>query len=220
MRVLICDDHAVFADTLANLFSSSGIEFVTVAYSPGEAVRALATAQIDVCSLDVMYGEVSLLDRLPEIRRAANRTRFMLLTGALDAATVSAGRAAGITGFADKRQSAADIIATVLKVAAGQFVVPNSFRRLPVPRQPLSESAQAGRRLASYLTPREQQVLSALVLGDDTTGLAKKMGIARATARCHVQSLLVKMNVHSRLEAATTAVRLGLLDPETGDWWL
>ena len=220
MRVLICDDHAVFAETLADLFSSSGIDVVTVAYTPDEAITALATAQIDVCSLDVMFGEVSLLDRLAEIRRAAKRTRFMLLTGNLDASTVSAGRAAGITGFADKSQSAADIIGTVLKVAAGQFVVPNTFRRIPVPRQALSESAHAARRLASYLTPRERQVLSALVVGDDTTGLAKHLGIARATARCHVQSLLVKMNVHSRLEAATTAVRLGLLDPETGDWWL
>jgi two-component system nitrate/nitrite response regulator NarL len=220
MRVLICDDHAVFAETLADLFSSSGIDVVTVAYTPDEAITALATAQIDVCSLDVMFGEVSLLDRLAEIRRAAKRTRFMLLTGNLDASTVSAGRAAGITGFADKNQSAADIIGTVLKVAAGQFVVPNTFRRIPVPRQALSESAHAARRLASYLTPRERQVLSALVVGDDTTGLAKHLGIARATARCHVQSLLVKMNVHSRLEAATTAVRLGLLDPETGDWWL
>jgi two-component system, NarL family, nitrate/nitrite response regulator NarL len=220
VKALICDDHTVFADSLAHLLSTSGIDVVGVAYTPQAAIDALAETQVDVCSLDVMFGDDSVLDRLVEIRRTSSRTHFMLLTGLLEAAAVRAGRAAGVLGFAEKKQSAADIIATFHKVAAGQLVVPSSFRRIPVPRQALSESAQAARRLASYLTPRERQVLSALVGGVDTTGLSRHLGITTATARCHIQSLLIKMNVHSRVEAATTAVRLGLLDPETGDWWL
>lgn len=218
MKVLICDDHAVFADALGHLVSTSGIEVVAVTYTLDSAMEVLTETHVDVCSLDVMFGAVSVLDRLPEVRRSSKRTRFMLLTALLDVSAVSAARAAGFSGFADKSQSAADIIATFFKVAAGQLVMPCALRRVPIPRQVSSESVQAARRLASYLTPREREVLSALVAGVDTTGLAKRMGITRATARCHIQSLLVKMNVHSRLEAATTAVKLGLLDAETGDW--
>jgi two-component system nitrate/nitrite response regulator NarL len=72
--------------------------------------------------------------------------------------------------------------------------------------------------LAAFLTPREREVLSALVCGDDTKKVARSLGIAAATARCHIQSLLTKMGAHSRLEAATTAVRSGMINPETGQW--
>ncbi len=61
-------------------------------------------------------------------------------------------------------------------------------------------------------------MLRGLVRGDDTNKLARSMGIASATARCHIQNVLTKLGVHSRLEAATSAVRYGLVSPETGDW--
>ncbi len=219
MRAVICDDHALFADSLADVLSTSGIEIAAVTYTPEDALRALGSSAVDVCSLDVMFGNTSVLDRLAEFRWAAPRARLILLSGILDAAAVSAGRAAGVSGFADKRQSAAEIVTTFLKVAAGQTVVPACLRGIPGPRRSASEPNEAARRLASYLTPRERQVLSALVGGSDTTGLARQLGVTTTTARCHIQSILIKMNVHSRLEAATTAVRIGLLDPESGEWY-
>jgi two-component system nitrate/nitrite response regulator NarL len=218
VNVLVCDDHALFADSLADLLSSSGVGAVTVAYTPAGAADALARARIDVCSLDLVFGEVNVLDRFAGIRDASPETGFLLLTGALGPGVIAAGRAAGVRGFADKTQPSADIVAAFHRIAAGRTVVPAGTRKVPTPRPALSDPAQAARRLASYLTPRERQVLSALVGGIDTVDLARRMGITRATVRCHIQSLLIKMNVHSRLEAATTAVRLGLLDPVTGDW--
>ena len=61
-------------------------------------------------------------------------------------------------------------------------------------------------------------MLSALVRGDDTNTLARSLGIAAATARCHIQNVLTKLGAHSRLEAATRAVRNGMVSPETGAW--
>jgi DNA-binding NarL/FixJ family response regulator len=75
-------------------------------------------------------------------------------------------------------------------------------------------------RMAAFLTPREREVLGALVRGQDTTRLARELGIAGATARCHIQSVLTKLGAHSRLEAATTAVRFGMVNPQTGRWLL
>ncbi len=67
-------------------------------------------------------------------------------------------------------------------------------------------------RLAAYLTIRERQCLQLLVEGLDTAQMAVRLGVSPATVRTHVQSLLTKLGVHSRLEAASLAVRHRLLE--------
>ena len=67
-------------------------------------------------------------------------------------------------------------------------------------------------RLAAYLTIRERQCLGLLVEGLDTAQMAVRLGVSPATVRTHVQSLLTKLGVHSRLEAASLAVRHRLLE--------
>jgi two-component system nitrate/nitrite response regulator NarL len=58
------------------------------------------------------------------------------------------------------------------------------------------------------------------VRGQDTARLARSLGVAETTARCHVQAVLMKLGAHSRLEAATTAVRYGMVNPADGRWLL
>ena len=67
-------------------------------------------------------------------------------------------------------------------------------------------------RLAAFLTTRERECLRLLVDGLDTTRMATALGVSPATVRTHVQSLLVKLGVHSRLEAASLAVRYRLVE--------
>ena len=61
-------------------------------------------------------------------------------------------------------------------------------------------------------------MLSLLVVGEHTDGVAKTIGVTRATARTHIQSVFKKLGVHTRVEATATAIRLGLVDAETGEW--
>lgn len=217
MRVLICDDHVVFADSVAHLLTSRGLDVVAITYEPLEAVRQLAITHVDVCILDLMFGSTSVVQHLPALRVAAPTAKLMVLTAALDIAGTAACRAAGVVGFAEKRQSANEIVAIINQVAEGRSAVPR-IARVSSTRPSGETPIEALHRLAAFLTPREREVLSALVRGQDTTGLAKSLGISRATARSHVQSMISKLNVHSRLEAATAAVRSGLLDPTTGKW--
>ena len=74
------------------------------------------------------------------------------------------------------------------------------------------------RRLASFLSARERDVLSELVQGADTVTLARTLRISRSTARDHVQSIMTKMDVHSRIELVSMVVRERLIDPATGLW--
>ncbi len=218
MNVLICDDHAVFADSLALLVKASGAEVAAVTYRPQDAARILREIHVDVCILDVMFGDDSLFDYLADIVDLSPSTRFVVLTGRLDEETIEAGRAAGVVGFVEKVRSARDILTVIEGVNAGEVLIPECPERLRDGQGETYALTRAARRLASFLTPREREILSALVGGSDTAALARDLRITRATVRCHVQSVLTKMNVHSRLEAVTTAVRYGLLDPATGDW--
>jgi DNA-binding NarL/FixJ family response regulator len=217
MRVLVCDDHAVFAESLALVLNEHGCEVVGVTHTPEQALSVLEKVKVDVCVLDVSYPAGSVLDHLGRLRAVAPDAGLVLLSGLVDAQLVGAAVAEGVRGFAHKGQHVAEIVDTVRRVHAGEMVVePRLLVSAAVRPPPRSEA----HRLARFLTPREQEVLCRLVRGEDTGGLATAMGVTRATARSHIQSVLTKLGVHSRLEAATIAVRYGLVDAETGEWRL
>ncbi len=217
MKVLICDDHLVFAESLACLLSRRGVEVVAVTHHPDDAITVLSSGSVDIALLDVVFGRVNVLDRLAAIRAAAPSTRLILLTGRVDDLIVSTARAGGVRGLVEKQQSSVTIMATIERVFAGKTVFPASQPEASTVHQ---TSAVDARRLTAFLTPRERDVLRLLVAGYDTATLARTFGVTQATARSHVQSMLIKLNVHSRLEAATMAVRFGIVDPQTGAWLL
>lgn len=215
MKVVICDDHAVFADSLAMVLSESGHDVVGVVYSPDAALRLLRSAPADVCLIDLQFPDGSALDGLPELVRSAPATRFVVLSGSIDGDLLDAALAAGVRGFAHKGQQAGEIVAMLARVHAGDVVVDaGSGSRMPL--RPRSEA----QRLAHYLTPREREVLIRLVRGENTATLARTMKITRSTARSHVQSVLTKLGVHSQREAVIAAARHGLVSVNTGEWLL
>ncbi len=215
MKVAICDDHAVFADSLALVLGESGHEVVGVVYDPGAALRLLRGTRTDICLIDMHFPTESALDSLPELTRAAPDTRFVVLTGSSDPEVLDAALAAGVRGFAHKGRQAREIVTLLDRVHAGDVVVDPA----PGARRPARPRTEA-QRLAHYLTPREREVLTRLVRGESTATLARTMEITRSTARSHVQSVLTKLGVHSQREAVIAAARYGLVSVNTGEWLL
>lgn len=212
-RILVCDDHLVFAESLALVLGDAGYAVTAVTRSVDEVLTALRTRPVDVCLLDVHLADGELTDRLAEIRAAAPDARLVLLTGQLDPALAPLVLGAGAAGLVHKGQHVDGILDTVRRVHAGERVVDPVYRRVaPARTEPELY------RLATFLTPREREVLGRLVRGEHTGALARAMGITPATARCHIQSVLTKLGAHTRLEAATAAVRSGLVSAETGEW--
>ena len=217
MSLLICDHHVVFAESLAHLLAGRGYDIGGVTHRFDQLVDMLRRRPADVCLLDVVFGRDSVVDRLPTLRSGYPDTRIVLLTAGVDAGLLSAARAAGIHGVADKRQPVTEMLKVLDRVIAGESVMAAQIAE-PLAGGTAARHANDGQRLARFLTAREREVLCGLVRGDDTNKLARSMGIASATARCHIQNVLTKLGTHSRLEAATSAVRYGLVCPETGDW--
>ena len=217
MRLLICDQHVVFAESLAHLLTAHGYEIVAITHHPDQLIDVLRREPVDVCLLDVIFGADSVVDRLTTLRSASPDTQLVLLTAGVDGALLGAARAAGIGGVVDKRQPVTEMLHVLANVAAGKSGIEPDWAA-PLPVNTVRRHANDGMRLASFLTSREREVLCGLVRGEDTNRLARSMGIASATARCHIQNVLTKLGAHSRLEAATSAVRYGLISPQTGDW--
>lgn len=212
MRMIICDDHAVFAESLSLVLADAGHSVVGVTYSPADALPVLRARQPDACLIDLQFPSGTALDWMPRLRAASPRTKFVVLTGFLEQPILDAGVAVGVRGFAHKGQQAGDILTVLRRVADGEVVADRAALRGGA--RPRSRA----QKVAQFLTPREREVLTRLARGESTQALAKAMGVTRSTARSHVQSVLSKLGVHSQREAVIEAARHGLVSVETGEW--
>lgn len=190
-----------------------GFTVGAVARSATETVAAVRRVKPDVCLVDRHFitGNDGI-DAISEMIDASPRTRFLVLSADRDNEGVLRALAAGASGYLHKTRGISALAAAIDRVRSGEVVVdvpvPLAARRTVPPGDP--------RRLATYLTARERECLALLVQGMSTAAMVSVLGVSRTTVRTHVQALLTKLGVHSRLEAASFAVRYGLLDDLDG----
>jgi len=216
MRLVICDQHVIFAESLARLLVLRGDEVVAVTHRFADAIAVVEQECPDICVIDAHFGDTADGAGLTALCRAAPGTAIVLLSGRIDRDLQAAAVAAGVRALAEKRESLVEIWNVLDRVHAGESIVDRARGGSASGDRMRTENDS--QRLAAFLTPRERQVLSALVRGDDTAKLARALGVSATTARSHIQSVLTKMGAHSRLEVATTAVRAGMVSPKTGEW--
>jgi two-component system nitrate/nitrite response regulator NarL len=121
---------------------------------------------------------------------------------------------ARVTAVAEKRRRIGELLNLLDLVHAGEPLParsrPSAFS---LPRSPTDQG-----RPAVSLSPREYEVLSGLVRGEDTQELARSLDISVAAVRSHVQNVLMKLGARTRLGAVTTAIRMGLVQPGPAMW--
>jgi len=206
MHIIICDDHQLFGESLAVVLQERGHDVDAVTTSPDDALEAVRRHDPELCIMDLSFPG-ALHDGVEAARRVREErpgTAVVLLTASGDPTVFARAISVGVTGFARKDQDVEGVLDTIERVADGQVVIDPELLRAAVaaPRRAQSDAE----RLASFLTPRERQVLELLTLGHSTSRIAKETGVAHSTARTHIQNLLVKLGVHSRLEASAFAV--------------
>jgi DNA-binding NarL/FixJ family response regulator len=129
-----------------------------------------------------------------------------VLSGSVDVRDLSAAAAAGAAGFLRKDQPITAIFDALDRIAAGREV---ALPPLPRPAARSDEQVEV-RRLVGHLTARERDVLRRLVEAEDTVVIARALGVAPSTARTHLQNVLQKLGVHTRLQAVALVVSAGL----------
>ncbi len=216
IRVLIVDDHALFAEALAaRLSAEPDLEVLPVAHDTRRAAALIATEEPQVVVLDLVLGEESGLDALDLVRRRHPDVRVVILSGITDLDPMVTALRRGAVAWIPKTESA-DLVAQVIRGAAGRggwippAVLGEVLRRL------LSGGDPDGGDLGD-LTPREREVLQCMVDGLNRPEIADRLGLSANTVRTHTQNLLGKIGAHSALEAITMAMRSGMRPSNTDD---
>jgi DNA-binding NarL/FixJ family response regulator len=187
MRVLVCDDHALLASSLA-LHLQRHRHQTTVATHPADAAAALRSAHFDVCLLDLRFGHdpIAGLTALPSLREASPGTAVIVLSAVRDAGVARAALHAGAQAVADKGMSLSAVERLVAEAGAGL---------LPAQLRP-SADVSSGR-----ITKREREVLDLVGRGLRSDEIGCALGISAHTVRSHVEAARGKLAARNRLEA-------------------
>lgn len=219
VRILVVDDHSVFAGALAaRLAAEPDLEIVGVASSAGEGARLARRNSPDVVLLDIDLGDADGLELAPRLLDGHPERRIVVATA--HATAEMAGRAldAGATGFVSKDGAFNHLVTVIRGVMCDETWVPPRLLT-GVLRQMRRETERGGDldALLRRLTPREREVLARMVGGVDRCGIAEDLGLSVDTVRTHTNNMFAKLQVHSVFEAVTIAVRAGTAR-EGGRW--
>jgi DNA-binding NarL/FixJ family response regulator len=205
VRLVLCDDHRLFAEPFAAALNGRGHE-VVLASTPADGVRAVDEHDPDLFVVDIRFPEGDGFDAVAIVRRRHPSCPIVVLSGSDDYRHIAAAATAGAAAFLRKDQAVSVTFDALERIAAG-------WRPVARPGPSASAGHEEDRRtqsLLANLTERERQVLDRLLEAEDTAGIARSLGVAPSTVRTHLQNVLVKLGVHNRLQAVTLVLEAGL----------
>lgn len=213
IRVLICDDHALFRRGLVMVLESEdGIEVVAEAEDGEDAIAKAAEAAPDVILMDVRMPKMSGIDATRAIADVVPAAKILMLTVSDEEEDLYEAVKAGATGYLLKEISIEEVANAIRAVITGQSLIsPSMASKLLSEFNNLAKAAQQ-KVLAPKLTDRELQVLKLVAQGLSNREVAEQLYISENTVKNHVRNILEKLHLHSRMEAVVYAVREKLLD--------
>ena len=207
IRILIADDHEVVRIGLASLLDGQpGLQVVAQAESGDEAVRLARRHRPDVVVMDIRMPNGSGIDACRTITAEMEAMPVIMLTSHADSEALFDAIDAGASGYVLKRIGTTELIDAVRTVAAGGSLLdPTMTRRVLDRLRNASRVEEAG--AFSELTDQERRVLAIIADGSSNREIAERMGLAEKTVRNYVSSILAKLALASRSQAAAYAIR-------------
>lgn len=220
IRILVVDDHTLLRRGLTALLTRDPrLSVVADAADAGQAIRKAQELQPDVILLDNHLPGVNGVDALPALLEAAPRARILMLTVSEDENDLASALRGGAAGYLLKTIEGDALTNAIQRAMNGDSVVaPEMTSKLVAAYRGAAAGsltgapgeASAAGPLAS-LSPRELDILRGIARGASNKEIAREHGIAETTVKIHVQHVLRKLEVSSRVHAAVMAIELGLL---------
>jgi DNA-binding NarL/FixJ family response regulator len=206
IRVFLLDDHEVVRRGLAGLLQADGdIEVVGESGLAQEATRRIPALRPDVAILDARLPDGSGIDVCRDVRTVDSSIKGLILTSYEDDEALFAAIMAGAAGYVLKQIRGTDLVDAVRRVAAGQSLLD------PAVTQRVLERIRGGveqPRELTQLTEQERRILEHIAEGLTNREIAGRMFLAEKTVKNYVSSLLAKLGLERRTQAAVLATRL------------
>ena len=201
IKVMLADDHPVVCHPLATMIDSQPDMTVVAQASNGrEAVELFLQHLPDVSLMDLRMPELSGLDAIRAIRAKHPDACFIVLTTYQGDEDIHRALAAGAQGYLLKGMPHGELLDAIRRVHAGSRYLPGPVRESLANRPPGPE-----------LSPRELQILELIVKGMSNKQIGDRLGITEGTVKWHVNSILGRLNVSDRTQAAVAALNRGIV---------
>ena len=205
IRVLIVEDHNVVRQGLVALLNVvDGLTVVGEAADGLDAIDAFHKHQPDVTLIDLRMPRMGGVEVIQRIRSETPQARFIVLTTYDGDEDIYRALKAGARAYLLKGMTREDLVTTIRAVHAGKSHIP-----------PAIAERLAERMGTEELTPREFDVLKEIVNGKSNKEIASELNVSEATVKTHINSLLGKLGVTDRTQAATAAIQRGLVPLES-----
>jgi two-component system nitrate/nitrite response regulator NarL len=207
VRIVVIDDHTLFRRGLIALLQREpGFAVVAEAADGFEGIRAVGEHRPDVVLLDLHMPGISGLDAIDAIRKDSPGSKVVMLTVSEDAADLLAALRNGASGYLLKNIDGEFLVDAIRRAADGDAVIsPEMTQTLVQEVRTRAEPAPD-----AVLSPREREIVLHIARGASNKEIARALDVAESTVKIHVQHILRKLNLTSRVQAAIWAIENGL----------
>ena len=212
-RVVLVDDHALFRRGLRRLLEFHGIEVVGEGSHGRAALQLAFELEPDVIVMDLSMPIMSGVEAIRHLVAEGAEARIVVLTIAAEEDEVLDALLAGASGYLLKDARSDDIVAGVVAAVAGDSMISPQIAGRLVARLRESDGTRAYGQpeVHTSLTCREVEVLTLIAHGKENSAIAQELYISPRTVKNHVASILEKLAIENRIQAAVMAVKSGLV---------
>ena len=213
ITLLIADDHPMVRAGLRSMLASTEIRVLAEAETGRRAVELVNLFNPQVVLLDIRMPDTNGIEALEAIKSTRPATHVLMVTTHKNVSYLLQSMAAGADGYVLKDISREALLSTIRGIVAGKSFVDQKFLEAVLRdlSNPEREELLAQHDPIDELTPREMDVLQLLVEGLTNNAIAEALGLSSGTVKGYVQTILEKLYVDDRTQAAVKAIRSGLV---------
>jgi DNA-binding NarL/FixJ family response regulator len=217
IRVVIADDEPVVRVGVAAVLRTAGdIEVVAEAADGREAVELVRAHRPDVAVLDIRMPHLDGVDAAAELARIGSATPVLVLTTFADDASIARALGGGAAGFVLKTGDPQELITGVRAVASGAAYLSPLVTRRVLDGLPTTRHAGSAHARVAALTDRERDVLGLIGAGLSNAEIGRRLHVVEGTVKIYVSTILGRLGVRNRVQAAIVAHDAGLIPPDAG----
>jgi DNA-binding NarL/FixJ family response regulator len=207
LRVVLVDDHPVYREGLARLLSQSGVEVVAQAGNGPDALSIVEEAAPDVVVMDLNMPGMSGVDVTRKLVQRNPASKVLVVSVSAQEEDVTEAILAGASGYVLKDGPVEEVVAGIQAAANGESLISPRIATMLLRKMRLDGPSEIEPPATTPLSERELQVLRLVAEGKGNQEISEALYIGQSTVRNHISSILMKLQVENRVQAAVRAVR-------------